>query len=99
MREKPFSLTWLLVSVSIAVMAGGFWISLAEPTGMRWKASTAPGWWAFIYLVIGVAILPFSAWAGYAIAKRECRREQTLYENSRLDEASPEQGRSPAREP
>jgi len=75
MHGKSLSLLWTFSSLSVAVAAGGFWLSLGQGTGVRWNGSTAPEWWVVVYLAVGFAILPVSAWLGYVIAKREMRRQ------------------------
>ena len=73
MEGRLFIPIWLLCSLSVAFVMGCVWLMLGDITDL-WRADpTLPERWVVIYLLLGIAILPGSALAGYFIAKLERR--------------------------
>ncbi len=58
-----------MAAVIAAGAALGLWTLLGAFTGVLGMCSTAPGWWEFIYLLLGIAAPIFAVWFGCRAGK------------------------------
>ena len=67
-ETRPNDLASFLVGFCVFAVAAGFgggaWALVGALTGVLGPCTTAPDWWVFTYMVLGLVLLAASAWAG-----------------------------------
>ena len=73
-ETRPRDFACFLVGVAAfavaAVVGFGAWAILGALTGVLGPCMTAPGWWAFTYMCLGLVVLAASAFVGKYVYDR-----------------------------